>query len=87
MINKYLVRRGIKSTLIHILLISVALTCLFPLLWMFRASFMTNQTVFTDTSIIPQEIHFKNYYVDNHYKIKEVVDMLTIFKEITFYAL
>lgn len=63
MFNKYILRKSFKSTIIHVLLLLVAITCLFPLLWMLRASFMTNQTIFTETSIIPKEIHFNNYYV------------------------
>ena len=44
--NKYIVWGMTKSTLIHIFLMSVAVTCLFPLFWMVRCAFMTNETVF-----------------------------------------
>jgi len=61
--NKYVIKRGFKSTLTHLFLLTVAMSCLFPLLWMIRASVMTNTTVFTDTSIIPLEINWNNYVV------------------------
>ncbi|MBF0479274.1 MAG: carbohydrate ABC transporter permease [Candidatus Omnitrophica bacterium] len=52
---------ALKSTVIHAFLISVTLTCLFPLFWMVRCSLMTNQTVFTDKTFIPKDLHFSNY--------------------------
>ncbi len=51
-----------KSTFLHIILMSVAATCLFPLFWMLRCSLMTNQTVFVDKSFFPHELHFMNYF-------------------------
>ncbi len=52
-----------KSTIIHIFLLSVAFTCLMPLLWMLRCSLMTNDTVFIDKNIIPQHLNFNNFAV------------------------
>ncbi|MBF0489681.1 MAG: carbohydrate ABC transporter permease [Candidatus Omnitrophica bacterium] len=52
-----------KSTLIHVFLMSVTLTCLFPIFWMFRCSFMTNETVFVDKGLIPQHLNFGNFAV------------------------
>lgn len=49
------------NVLIHLFLISVAVTCLYPLLWMISASFKSSQTIFTDISLIPREFHFSNY--------------------------
>ena len=60
-INIYHTKSFLKSTLIHILLMSVTMTCLFPLFWMFRCALMTNQTVFTDKSFIPAELHWGNF--------------------------
>lgn len=59
--NHYRVKHAIKYSLIHIILLSVALTCLFPLFWMVRSSFMTQSTIYTDKSFIPQEINVSNY--------------------------
>src|SRR5438105_3333133 len=60
-VNKYKIFSWSKSTLIHIFLMSVTLTCLFPLFWMVRSALMTNETVFVDKSLIPQSIHFGNF--------------------------
>ncbi|MDD4910608.1 MAG: carbohydrate ABC transporter permease [Candidatus Omnitrophica bacterium] len=51
------------NTLIHILLITVAVSCVFPLAWMVSSSLKTQETIFTDTSLIPKEPHFENYYL------------------------
>ncbi len=61
MINKYRTWDFVKRSFIHVFLLSVAMTCLFPLFWMLRCSVMTNETVFTDKGLIPAEIHFENY--------------------------
>ena len=43
-------------------LLSVAVTCIFPLLWMISSSLKTQETVFKDMSLIPHGWHFSNYY-------------------------
>lgn len=57
----YKIVKAIKGCFIHIFLSSVALTCLFPLFWMIRSALMTNQTIFTDKSLIPARLHFGNF--------------------------
>ena len=52
-----------RSTLVHIFLMAVALTCLFPIFWMVRCSFMTNETIFMDKAIIPQHLNFGNFAI------------------------
>ncbi len=47
----------------HFFLFSVALTCLYPLLWMVSSSFKTQETIFSDVSLIPGKFHFENYYL------------------------
>jgi len=59
--NRHIIQRLTKLTAIQMFLIVVAITCLFPLFWMVRSSFMTQETVFVDQAIIPSEIHFENY--------------------------
>jgi len=61
--NRYICTRACKSTIIHVLLMIVAVTCLFPLFWMVRSSLMTNETVFVDKSFIPSQLHFRNFYI------------------------
>ena len=50
------------NAFIHLFLISVSITCLFPLFWMVASSLKTQETIFKDMSIIPREFHFENYY-------------------------
>ena len=45
----------------HLLCLPIALSCLFPLIWMLSSSLKTQQTVFTDYSLIPASPHFENY--------------------------
>lgn len=61
-LNQYQVKNAIKGIFIHAFLMAVTLTCLFPLFWMLRSSLMTDDTIFTDKSLIPTELHFENYY-------------------------
>lgn len=60
-LNKHKIIKFIKESLIHILLLTVAITCIFPLFWMFRAALMSKETIFTDNSIFPSTIHFSNF--------------------------
>jgi len=61
--NRYILWGMTKSTLIHIFLLSVTLTCLFPIFWMLRCALMTNETVFVDHSVIPHQLHFGNFAI------------------------
>jgi len=54
-------RKMTNSTLIHLFLILVSVSCLFPLLWMVGSSLKTQATVFSDMSIIPRQMHFENF--------------------------
>jgi raffinose/stachyose/melibiose transport system permease protein len=49
------------NTLIHLFLMTVAVSCVFPLIWMVMASFKTQTTIF-DGAFIPKHFHFENYY-------------------------
>lgn len=49
------------NILIHLFLISVAITCVYPLLWMVSSSFKTQDTIFKDISLIPHQFHLQNY--------------------------
>lgn len=59
----YKTKNILINFVIYLFLISVALSCLFPLLWMVSSSFKTQETVFKDMSLIPKEFHFENYYL------------------------
>ena len=45
----------------HALCLPVAASCLFPLVWMISSSLKTQQTIFTDTRLIPATPHIENY--------------------------
>jgi len=49
------------NVIIHLFLISVTITCLFPLFWMVSSSLKTPEVIFKDMSLIPKELHFENY--------------------------
>jgi len=49
------------NTLIHIFLISVSITCLYPLLWMIASSLKTQDMIFKDISLIPHQFRLENY--------------------------
>jgi len=57
----YKIKKISVNLLIHLFLISVAVTCLYPLLWMVASSLKTQDTIFRDISLIPQQWHFENY--------------------------
>jgi len=61
--NKYVLWGMTKSTLIHIFLMGVAFTCLFPIFWMVRCAFMNNETVFVDKALIPHHLNFGNFAI------------------------
>jgi multiple sugar transport system permease protein/raffinose/stachyose/melibiose transport system permease protein len=59
----YKSKKIILNTLIHLFLLSVVVSCLFPLLWMVSSSLKTQQTIFKDMSLIPKQMHWENYYL------------------------
>jgi len=59
--NKFQILNFIKYFFIHICLMVVAATCIFPLFWMIRSSLMTKETIFTDRSLFPKIIEFGNF--------------------------
>lgn len=59
----YKAKRITLNTLIHILLLTVAVSCIFPLLWMIGSSLKTQSTIFSDMSLFPKQMHWENYYI------------------------
>lgn len=53
--------RTIKSIIKHTILLSVSITCIFPLVWMISSALKTQATVFTDMSVIPANPQFINF--------------------------
>ncbi len=62
-LNRYTAAQSLINALIHVFLVIVAVTCVFPLLWMFGSSLKTQSTVFSDMSIIPKAMHWENFYL------------------------
>jgi len=58
----YKIKKISVNTIIHVFLLTVSVTCIFPLLWMISSSLKTQETIFKDMSIIPKVLHFENYY-------------------------
>lgn len=61
-INKYMVNKTGKNFVMQMILICVAVTCIFPLVWMFSSSLKTQNTIFSDMSIFVKNPHWSNYY-------------------------
>ena len=61
--DKYAIKGFFKNTLVHVFLMAVTVSCLFPIFWMVRSSFMSNATIFTDQSLIPKELNGYNYVI------------------------
>jgi raffinose/stachyose/melibiose transport system permease protein len=59
----YQTKKFLINAAVYLFLISVALTCIFPLFWMVTSSLKTQETIFKDMSLIPHEFHFENYYL------------------------
>ena len=55
-------KRLTVSSFIHLFLILVSLSCLFPLWWAFTSSLKTQETVFNDLSLFPKNPHWDNYF-------------------------
>ena len=58
----YRIKRRAKGFVIYVFLSIVAITCLFPLVWMFGSSLKTQSTVFSDMSIFPKSPQWINYF-------------------------
>ena len=51
------------NAIIHIFLLTIAVSCIFPLLWMIGSSLKTQSGIFSDMSLIPKQLHWENYYL------------------------
>ena len=61
MADRYKSREAFKSILIHALLIIVAVSCIFPILWTFSSALKTQETVFSSMSLIPDSPQWHNF--------------------------
>lgn len=51
------------KTVSHGICLTVAVTCIFPLLWMLSSSLKTQQTIFSNMSLIPKSPAWYNYVI------------------------
>lgn len=97
--NKYVIWGITKETLIHVFCMTVAITCIFPIFWMIRSAVMVNnEALFTDKSIIPQQIvmtnfikawikgHFGSYFLNSVIYTTSVVGGIVIISSLAAYA-
>ncbi|MBF0121993.1 MAG: carbohydrate ABC transporter permease [Candidatus Omnitrophica bacterium] len=61
--NKYVIWSWTRNSLLHVFLLTVMVSCLFPIFWMIRSSLMTNQTIFVEHALIPKDLNWSNYIV------------------------
>lgn len=59
----YKSKKFLLNSLIHVFLISVAITCVYPLLWMIVSSLKTQETIFKNISLIPNQFRLENYFL------------------------
>jgi multiple sugar transport system permease protein/raffinose/stachyose/melibiose transport system permease protein len=57
----YRAKKAGVNLAIHLFLLSMAVSCVFPLLWMVSCSLKTQDTVFKDMSLLPGAWKFSNY--------------------------
>lgn len=57
----YRTKKFAINSIVHLFLISVSITCLYPLLWMVSASLKTQEGIFKELSLWPRQFHFENY--------------------------
>jgi multiple sugar transport system permease protein/raffinose/stachyose/melibiose transport system permease protein len=61
--SEYRLLKWVKESAIHVFLIFVSISCIFPLLWAFASSLKTQDTIFKDYSLIPSVFHWENYLI------------------------
>ncbi|MBI4397154.1 MAG: carbohydrate ABC transporter permease [Elusimicrobia bacterium] len=58
---KRVLSKSSRSTLVHGVLILVSISCVFPLVWMFVSALKTQETIFSNMSLIPASPHWENF--------------------------
>ena len=60
--DKYRTEKMVKSCVIHAVLLIVAMTCIFPLVWTLSSSLKTQEAVFSNMNLLPDVPQWQNYY-------------------------
>lgn len=56
-------KKNIVNFLTHAILITIALSCLFPVYWMFSSSLKTQEEIFSSMSLFPEHWMWANYAI------------------------
>ncbi|MDD5020770.1 MAG: carbohydrate ABC transporter permease [Endomicrobiaceae bacterium] len=59
--NLFKAKKTLMDSITHIILILVALTCIFPVFWMLSSSLKTQEEIFTKISLLPETWQWSNY--------------------------
>ncbi len=59
--NLFKTKKTLMDSITHIILILVALTCIFPVFWMLSSSLKTQEEIFTKMSLFPETWQWHNY--------------------------
>jgi multiple sugar transport system permease protein/raffinose/stachyose/melibiose transport system permease protein len=59
--NLFKTKKTLTDSITHIILILVALTCIFPVFWMLSSSLKTQEEIFTKISLLPETWQWGNY--------------------------
>lgn len=59
--NLFKAKKTLMNSITHIILILVALTCIFPVFWMLSSSLKTQEEIFTKMSLLPETWQWGNY--------------------------
>lgn len=59
----YQMTRALRSGTAHAICMIVSIICLFPLVWAVTSSLKTQETIFRNFSLIPQNPQWKNYFL------------------------
>ncbi|MDR2426652.1 MAG: carbohydrate ABC transporter permease [Endomicrobium sp.] len=59
--NMYKTKKTIVDSITHIILIAVAVTCIFPVFWMLSSSLKTQDQIFSKMTLLPETWNWSNY--------------------------
>ena len=59
----YRIKRFFVNLGINVFLLLVALSCVFPLLWMLSSALKTQATIFKDMDLLVKNPHWENFYI------------------------
>jgi multiple sugar transport system permease protein/raffinose/stachyose/melibiose transport system permease protein len=59
--NLFKAKKILTSSITHIILIAVAVTCIFPVFWMLSSSLKTQEEIFTKMALFPETWQWGNY--------------------------